>query len=88
MNTHTRILVAGSASLALLMGCGRKEEAPAPAQAPIMQQGSAASASPASPVPDRPDPNASKPAGGDYPRPGQVNNHSSPDFKGGEAAPK
>ena len=67
----------------LVVSCGKKEEvrvdAPQPPQAP--SQGEYV---PTTPLPDRPAPDVPKDAG-EYPKPGQTNNHSSPDFKGGTA---
>ena len=65
-------------------GCGRTD-APAtavPQPSPVQQQGLD---TPAAPLPDRPAPDVAQGAVPEYPKPGQVNNHSSPDFKGGSA---
>jgi len=71
----------------LAAGCEKKEEAPPVAEqpAPVRQQGLSA---PASDVPQRPDPDVPKGAVPDYPKAGQVNNHSSPEFKGGGTSDK
>ena len=63
-------------------GCGKKEEgrSDAPQPAAAAHQGSSP---PVSPIPERPAPDVPKGAVPDAPKPGQVNNHSSPEFKGG-----
>ena len=61
-------------------GCGRTD---APQSAPVQQQGLN---TPVSPLPERPAPDVAKGAVAEYPKAGQTNNHSSPDFKGGTAA--
>jgi hypothetical protein len=66
-------------------GCGRTD-APAtdaPQPSPIQQQGLD---TPITPLADRPAPDVAKGPVPEYPKPGQVNNHSSPDFKGGGAS--
>ena len=66
----------------LVSSCGKKEEpvANVTTPAPAPQQGMSA---PVTPVPDRPAPDVAKGSAAEYPKPGQTNNHSSPDFKGG-----
>lgn len=66
----------------LLTGCDKKDgPAGAGAQpAPAQHQGQSP---PVSPIPDRPAPDVPKGTTPELPKPGQVNNHSSPDFKGG-----
>ena len=69
----------------ILSGCGRTDPPaaePAPA-APMQQQGLSV---PAAPLPDRPAPDVAKAPVTEYPKPGQTNNHSIPDFKGGTAS--
>ena len=68
------------AAALVVSGCGRKDEPapPAPPPAPVSQEGAATP-----PVPDRPAPDTTKQPVAEYPKPGQVNNHSSPEFKGG-----
>jgi len=78
---RTRIAIAIAAAV-LTAACGQKEEARpgVPQPAPVEGQGMN---TPASPLPERPAPDVAKDAAPELPKPGQVNNHSSPEFKGG-----
>lgn len=67
----------------LAASCGKKEEVGGDARP---QPAASASSAPAAPLPDRPAPDVTKSAQTEYPKPGQTNNHSSPDFKGGTAS--
>ena len=69
----------------LVSSCGKKEEPRSDVPAPTQQQGLN---TPVTPVPERPAPDVSKGPEAEYPKPGQVNNHSSPEFKGGGTADK
>ena len=73
------LIIAGAL---VVSGCGKKDEpAPqAPPPAPVLEQGAP---TPSTAVPDRPAPDTANKPVGEYPKPGQVNNHSSPEFKGG-----
>lgn len=70
------------AATLVVAGCGRKDE-PAPSTAPPAPVSQQSATTPPSPVPERPAPDGTKQPVPEYPKPGQVNNHSSPEFKGG-----
>ena len=66
----------------VVSGCGRKDDtrSDVPQSSPVQRQDPVTSASA---LPDRPAPDSTKGGTAEYPKPGQVNNHSSPEFKGG-----
>lgn len=69
----------------LMVSCGKSEDVRVDAPQPPQTQ-SQGTNMPTTALPDRPAPDVPKEAVGEYPKPGQTNNHSSPGFKGGTAA--
>lgn len=79
METYIPLVIA----VALFVsGCGRNDDTRSnvPQPSPAQRQDPVTSASA---VPDRPAPDSAKGGTTEYPKPGQANNHSSPEFKGG-----
>ena len=70
------------AVILVIGGCSKKEESQPVAPAPPAMKSENAKQS-ATPAPSLPAPNVPKGAEPQSPAPGQANDHSSPDFKGG-----
>ena len=84
MKRPTSILAVCASALIFTAGCNRTDAPPpptAPAPKQSVQDAQAAAATPAPPA--MPPPDVPKDAASSGPKPGQVNDHSSPAFKGG-----
>lgn len=79
MNDYAMLMLA---AILLAGGCGKKDDAKRTAPQPsLMQPGDPLPAT--APTPPLPAPNVPKGAAPELPKPGQANDHSSPEFKGG-----
>ena len=79
MKTYIPVVIAAAL---LMAACNKKEEGRPDAAASVTQQQGFNTP----PSPERPAPDGPKGAVPELPKPGQVNNHSSPEFKGGGVA--
>lgn len=80
---HYMVITVGVAVL-FAGGCGKKEDPkPAAPQPSLMQPGDPLPAT--APTPPLPAPDVPKGTAPELPKPGQANDHSSPEFKGGGA---
>lgn len=77
-----KLLPAAIAAVLLATGCEKTQDKPAEAPAPPPAPAQSA-APPPTPTPPLPEPDPAKASMPPTPLPGQANDHSNPDFKGG-----